>query len=53
MFDEIKNKISRDAYKTINRVVNYFSFISQINHLEIFNYKNRNYFYNVVITVNS
>jgi hypothetical protein len=37
MFDEVKYKIARDADKTINRIVNYFPFICQINHLKNFN----------------
>jgi len=42
MLDEVKNKISRNAYKTINRVINYFLLVRQINHLKNFTYKNRN-----------
>jgi len=39
MFNEIKNKISRDAYKTINRIINYFSLICKVNHLEFLSTK--------------
>ncbi len=49
MFYKVKNKIARDAYKSINRVINYFPFISQINHLGFFMYKNRNKFKNAII----
>jgi hypothetical protein len=32
MFNEVKHKIARDAYKAVNRIVNDLSFICQINH---------------------
>jgi len=40
MLDEVKNEISRDAYKTINRIINYFSLICKINHLGNFKVQN-------------
>jgi hypothetical protein len=36
VLNKVKNEITRDAYKTINRIVDYFSLISQIDHLEFF-----------------
>ena len=37
MFNEVKYKIARDAYESINRVINNFAFINQICQLGNFN----------------
>jgi hypothetical protein len=40
MLNQVKYKIPGDAYETINRVINYFSLISQIDHLGNFRLQN-------------
>jgi hypothetical protein len=36
MFYEVEGKIAGDTDKPINRIVDYFPLIRQINHLEVF-----------------
>jgi hypothetical protein len=49
MFNEVKNKIARDADKSIYRIVYNFSLISEIHLQKLLVYKNRNKFYNAII----